>query len=126
MGLELDKAFNAHQVKKEKDEGERGWHMLMMSQRTKEGGTGIYRNGFLRIMIEVQLGITKNSNNNKKPSLLPWQAFMLQKRLWTDWNFLKQKMNIFELEAMNYSSVLDMKEYFLIVSEYTTLMFKNW
>ncbi len=30
----------------------------MTSQRTKEGGTGIYRRGFTRIMSKAQLGIT--------------------------------------------------------------------
>ncbi len=29
----------------------------MMSQGTKEGGTGIYKRGFLGIMREAQLGI---------------------------------------------------------------------
>ncbi len=32
--------------------------MLKMSQRTKEGGMGIYKGGFLGIMGVAQLGIT--------------------------------------------------------------------
>ncbi len=45
-------------TKQEKDEGAHAWHMLMMSQKTKEGDTGIYRRGFPGIMREAQLGIT--------------------------------------------------------------------
>ncbi len=46
------------ETKQEKDEGACAWHMLMTSQRTKEGGTEIYKGGFPGIMGEVQLGIT--------------------------------------------------------------------
>ncbi len=46
------------ETKQEKDEGARAWHVLMTSQRTKEGGTGIYKRGFPGIMSEAQLGIT--------------------------------------------------------------------
>ncbi len=46
------------ETKQEKDEGARAWHVLMMSQSTKEGGMGIYKRGFLGIMREVQRGIT--------------------------------------------------------------------
>ncbi len=45
-------------TKQEKDEGARAWHVLIMSQRTKEGGMGIYRRGFLGIMRGAQLGTT--------------------------------------------------------------------
>ncbi len=31
------------ETKQEKDKGEHAWHVLMISQRTKEGGTGIYK-----------------------------------------------------------------------------------
>ncbi len=58
VGLELDKAFNTHRDKQEKDKGASTWHVLMMSQRTIDGGTGIYKGGFLGIMGEAQLGIT--------------------------------------------------------------------
>ncbi len=54
MGLELDMALNTHKDKTR--EGQR--HVPMMSQRTTEGGTGIYIRGFLGIMREAQLGIT--------------------------------------------------------------------
>ncbi len=40
------------ETKQEKDEGARAWHVLMMSQSTKEGGMGIYKRGFLGIMGE--------------------------------------------------------------------------
>ncbi len=46
------------ETKQEKDKGACAWHMLMTSQRTKEGDTGMYKRGFLGIMREVQLGIT--------------------------------------------------------------------
>ncbi len=59
--LELDKAFIVQRTQrqnKRNDIGACAWHMLMMSQRTKDGGMGIYRRGFLGIMREAQLGIT--------------------------------------------------------------------
>ncbi len=46
------------ETKGEKDKGARACHMLMTSQRTKEGGTGINKRGFPGIMREAQLGIT--------------------------------------------------------------------
>ncbi len=46
------------ETKQEKGKGALAWHMLMMSQRTKEGGLGIYKRGFTGIMREAQLGIT--------------------------------------------------------------------
>ncbi len=46
------------ETKQEKDKKARAWHVLMMSQRTKEGGTGIYKGEFLGIMREAQLGMT--------------------------------------------------------------------
>ncbi len=46
------------ETKQEKDKGAQAWHVLMMSQSTKEGGTGIYKKGFQGIMREAQLGIT--------------------------------------------------------------------
>ncbi len=58
MGLELDKAFNTHRDKTREDEGACAWHMLITSQRMKEGGMGIYKRRFPGIMREVQLGIT--------------------------------------------------------------------
>ncbi len=58
MGLELDKHSTHTETKQEKDKGARSWHVLMTSQRTKEGGMGIYIRGFLGIMIVAQLGIT--------------------------------------------------------------------
>ncbi len=57
MGLELDKVFNTHKDKTKKVDGVHAWHVFMMSQRIKEGGTGIYRRGFLGIMREAQQGI---------------------------------------------------------------------
>ncbi len=45
--------------KQEKDKGASAWHVLMTSQKTKEGGTGSYKRGFPGIMREAQLGITK-------------------------------------------------------------------
>ncbi len=45
-------------TKQEKDEGAHAWQVLMTSQRTKEGVTGIYIRGLPGIMREVQLGIT--------------------------------------------------------------------
>ncbi len=48
------------ETKQEKDKGACAWHVLMMSQRTKEGGMGIYKRGFLGIMREAQRGITTN------------------------------------------------------------------
>ncbi len=46
------------ETKQEEDKGACAWHVPMTSQRTKEGGTGIYKRGFPGIMREVQLGIT--------------------------------------------------------------------
>ncbi len=46
------------ETKQEKDKGARAWHMLMISQRTKEGGLGIYKRGVLGIMRKAQLDIT--------------------------------------------------------------------
>ncbi len=46
------------EAEQENDEGAHACHMLMTSQRTKEGGTGIYKRGFPGIMREEQLGIT--------------------------------------------------------------------
>ncbi len=54
VGIELDKAFNAHKTKQEGGKG----HMSMILQLIKVGGMGIYRRGFLGILWEVQLGIT--------------------------------------------------------------------
>ncbi len=45
-------------TKQEEDKGACAWHVLMMSQITKEGGMGIYKRGFQGIMREAQLGIT--------------------------------------------------------------------
>ncbi len=56
MGLELDTVFNTHRDKTR--EGQHAWHLLMKSQGTKEGGTGLYKRGFPDIMREAQLGIT--------------------------------------------------------------------
>ncbi len=58
MGSELDKRSTHTDTKQEKDEGARACHVLMTSQGTKEGGTGIYKRGFPGIMREAQLGIT--------------------------------------------------------------------
>ncbi len=56
--------FNTHrETKQEKDKRALARHVLMMSQRTKEGGMGIYQRGFLGIMREAQLGITQISLN---------------------------------------------------------------
>ncbi len=48
-------------TKQEKDEGAQAWHVFMTSQRTKEGGTRIYRRGIPGIMREIQLGITSTT-----------------------------------------------------------------
>ncbi len=60
------------ETKQEKDKGARAWHMLMTSQRTKEGGTGIYKRGFPGIVKEVRLGITPvfNRYNFLPPTLV--------------------------------------------------------
>ncbi len=46
------------ETKQEKGEEAHAWYVLMMSQRTKEGGTEIYKRGFMEIMRETQLGLT--------------------------------------------------------------------
>ncbi len=46
------------ETKQEKDEEAHAGHLLMMLQRTNEGGTGIYKRGFLGIMREAQLCVT--------------------------------------------------------------------
>ncbi len=56
MGLELDKAFNAHRDKTREEQ--RGTCMSHAHDITKKGGTGIYKRGFPGIMRETQLGIT--------------------------------------------------------------------
>ncbi len=38
----VDKCSTHTETTGEKDKGARAWHVLMMSQRTKTGGTGIY------------------------------------------------------------------------------------
>ncbi len=54
------------ETKQEQDEGARACHVLMTSQRTKEGGMGIYNRGFLGIIREAQLGITLGAHKEKK------------------------------------------------------------
>ncbi len=46
------------ETKQQNEEGAHALDMLMMSQRTKTGGTGIYIRGFPGVMREAQLGIT--------------------------------------------------------------------
>ena len=54
----VEKHSTHRETKQVKDKGARAWHVLMTSQRTKEGGMVIYQRGFLGIMREAQLGIT--------------------------------------------------------------------
>ncbi len=58
MGFELDKILMHTRTKQERVKGASAINVPMMSQRTKEGGMGIYKSEFPRILREAKLGIT--------------------------------------------------------------------
>ncbi len=58
MGIELDNVLTYTRTKQERDKGVHEGQVHMTSQRTIEGGVGIYNSGFPGILREIQLGIT--------------------------------------------------------------------